>query len=229
LANISHELRTPLNAVIGFSEIMETGMFGPLGSDKYTEYCQDIHHSGQYLLGVINDILDMSKIEAGRLELDIEPMDIDEIIADVVRIIRAQAEKHKIEFVTEIATGLELSGDRRADKQIMLNLLSNAVKFTPLGGRITVRARAVRHGVNFTIEDTGIGIPKHALKKLGRPFEQVQNQMTKNHKGSGLGLAIARSLTSLHGGAMKIRSREGVGTIVSVRLPVTPRANEAVN
>jgi len=227
LANISHELRTPLNAIIGFSEIMESGMFGDLGSEKYGEYCQDIRESGQHLLGVINDILDMSKIEAGRLELDIEEINIDSIIADVVRIIRIQAEARSIALKSDIATGLVLKADRRAAKQILLNLLSNAVKFTPEGGRITVRVRAVRSGINFSIEDTGIGIPKTALKKLGRPFEQVQNQMTKNHKGSGLGLAIARSLTELHGGAMKIRSTENVGTIVSVRLPLAPAVVEA--
>ena len=221
LANISHELRTPLNAIIGFSEIMQSGMFGALGSAKYLEYSQDIHHSGTYLLGVINDILDMSRIEAGRLSLDFEDLVLDDLVDESIRIVSMQAAAQRIEVLTEVGQNLRMRGDRRALKQIMLNLLSNAVKFTPAGGRITVRARSTGTAVTFSVEDTGIGIPKDALKKLGRPFEQVGNQFTKSHRGSGLGLAITSSLAELHGGAMRIRSREGYGTIVSVRLPVS--------
>ena len=227
LANISHELRTPLNAVIGFSEIMQSGMFGELGSPKYREYCQDIHHSGTYLLGVINDILDMSRIEAGRMVLDVEDLVLDDLVEESIRIMSAQAAAQKIEVIPDIGKHLKLRGDRRALKQIMLNLLSNAVKFTPAGGHITVRARTTGTAVTFSVEDTGIGIPREALKKLGRPFEQVGNQFTKSHRGSGLGLAITSSLARLHGGAMRIRSREGHGTIVSVRLPVNPPAPQA--
>jgi two-component system cell cycle sensor histidine kinase PleC len=222
LANISHELRTPLNAIIGFSEIMQSGMFGLLGSPKYLEYCQDIHHSGSYLLGVINDILDMSRIEAGRMVLDLEDLVLDSLVDESIRIVSAQAAAQKIAVVSEVGKDLRMRGDRRALKQIMLNLLSNAVKFTPAGGHITVRARTTGAAVTFSVEDTGIGIPKDALRKLGKPFEQVENQFTKSHRGSGLGLAITSSLAALHGGALRIRSREGRGTIVSLRLPTAP-------
>ena len=224
LANISHELRTPLNAIIGFSEIMQSGMFGELGSAKYKEYCHDINESGAYLLGVINDVLDMSRIEAGRLSLVMEDLLLDPLVEESIRIVGTQAESQRIEMVADVGKNLRMRGDRRALKQIMLNLLSNAVKFTPAGGRVTVRARTLGTAVTFSVEDTGIGIPKDALKKLGRPFEQVGNQFTKSHRGSGLGLAITSSLATLHGGAMRIRSREGHGTIVAVRLPVSPPA-----
>jgi two-component system cell cycle sensor histidine kinase PleC len=223
LANISHELRTPLNAIIGFSEIMNAGMFGPLGSTKYQEYSRDIHESGSYLLGVINDILDMSKIEAGRMSLDYEPFALNDIIEETLRIISFQSQDSNIEVVDQIDANIDLVADRRAIKQVLLNLLSNAVKFSRNGGRVTVRARKVSGAALVTIEDNGIGISAKGLAKLGRPFEQVQNQFTKSHKGSGLGLAISRSLTEMHGGAMKIRSREGVGTIVSLRLPLDPK------
>jgi len=220
LANISHELRTPLNAIIGFSEIMQSGLFGPLGSPKYREYCEDIHQSGNFLLNVINDVLDMARIEAGRLALDVEPLELNEIIDEAVRVIGPEAEARKVSVETDLEADLHLPADRRAVKQMVLNLLSNAVKFTPEAGRIHVRARKIGSAVTLSIEDNGIGIPRDALRKLGRPFEQVQNQFTKSHKGSGLGLAITRSLAELHGGAMRIRSQEGKGTIVSVRLPL---------
>lgn len=228
LANISHELRTPLNAVIGFSEIMQSEMFGNLGSPKYLEYCNDIHESGTYLLGVINDILDMSRIEAGRMALDLEDLALDEIVDESIRIVRTQAEAQQINVVTDVGKNLTMRGDRRALKQIMLNLLSNAVKFTPAGGEIAIRARTSGTAIIFSVKDTGIGIPPSALKKLGRPFEQVGNQFTKSHRGSGLGLAITYSLTEFHRGAMRIRSREGCGTIVSVRLPVNPPTESEV-
>jgi two-component system cell cycle sensor histidine kinase PleC len=220
LANMSHELRTPLNAIIGFSEIMESGMFGALGVDKYHEYCRDIRESGQYLLEVINDILDMSKIEAGRLRLDIEDVELDHILADAMRVISDGAQSRNLSVSSRIERNIRFKGDRRALKQIALNLLSNAVKFTPKGGRITVRGRATSGGVTIAISDTGIGIANDALMKLGRPFEQVESQHTKSHQGSGLGLAIAKSLVRLHSGIMRIRSRPGVGTIVTVRLPL---------
>ncbi|BAV51891.1 multi-sensor signal transduction histidine kinase [Mesorhizobium loti] len=220
LANMSHELRTPLNAIIGFSELMEQGLFGPLGSERYEEYATDINSSGKYLLGVINDILDMSKIEAGQFSLDREQIDLGPLISETVRVVSLQAAQKAITVETRIADALTLFADRRAIKQIVINLLSNAVKFTGQGGHISVRARNTSGALVLTIEDNGCGIPKEALGKLGRPFEQVQNQFSKNHAGSGLGLAISRSLAELQGGALKIRSTEGVGTIVSVRIPV---------
>ncbi|HWK13106.1 MAG TPA: ATP-binding protein [Rhizobiaceae bacterium] len=220
LANMSHELRTPLNAIIGFSELMQQGLFGPLGSEKYGEYVGDIHSSGAYLLGVINDILDMSKIEAGQFSIDREKIDLCPLIEETVRVVALQAAEKSIKLEKRIPQSITLDADRRAIKQIVINLLSNAVKFTGEGGKISLRARKVSGAVILSIEDTGCGIPPDAISKLGRPFEQVQNQFSKNHTGSGLGLAISRSLAELHGGALKIRSTEGVGTIVSVRLPV---------
>ena len=222
LANMSHELRTPLNAIIGFSEIMESGMFGPLGSDKYREYCHDIHQSGQYLLDVINDILDMSKIEAGRIRLDAEPIEFESFLNDAMRVVSGRANDKRLKLTARIGGGIRLTADHRLLKQIILNLLSNAVKFTPEGGRVTIRARATAGGwVSVSIADTGIGIPEVALARLGRPFEQVESQLTKSHQGSGLGLAIAKSLTELHQGKMRIHSTLGRGTMVLLRLPVT--------
>jgi two-component system cell cycle sensor histidine kinase PleC len=224
LANMSHELRTPLNAIIGFSEIMESGMFGPLGADKYIEYSRDIRESGEYLLDVINDILDMSKIEAGGIRLSPEPVELDSLLADCIRVVSTRASEKRLAIKAEVEPGIRLNADRRALKQIALNLLSNAVKFTPDGGAVTVQGRWRGGAVIIGIKDNGIGIARQALQKLGRPFEQVESQLTKRHQGSGLGLAIAKSLVELHGGAMRIRSRLGRGTLVMVRLPADAAA-----
>ncbi|HEY7229453.1 MAG TPA: ATP-binding protein [Pseudolabrys sp.] len=223
LANMSHELRTPLNAIIGFSEIMESGMFGPLGAEKYHEYCGDIRGSGQYLLEVINDILDMSKIEAGRLRLDFDDVRLDTLLNDAMRVVAARAEDKALQVKARISPHLRLRADRRALKQVVLNLLSNAIKFTPNGGRIVVRGRVTNQCIVLSIADTGIGIARDALARLGRPFEQVESQLTKIHQGSGLGLAISKSLVELHGGHMRIRSTLGKGTVVMVRLPLEPQ------
>jgi two-component system cell cycle sensor histidine kinase PleC len=224
---MSHELRTPLNAVIGFSEIMESGMFGALGAEKYYEYCRDIRESGQYLLDVINDILDMSKIEAGRIKIDLEDIELDAILSDALRVVTARAQDKRLKVTSSIAPDIRFKADRRAVKQVALNLLSNAVKFTAAEGEIAVRGRISRDAVSIAIQDTGIGIPRDALRKLGRPFEQVESQLTKTHHGSGLGLAIAKSLVELHGGAMRIFSRHGIGTIVAVRFPLAgPSEND---
>jgi two-component system, cell cycle sensor histidine kinase PleC len=219
LANMSHELRTPLNAIIGFSEIMGSGMFGDLGSDKYREYCHDILTSGHYLLDVINDILDMSKIEAGRMKLDMETLDLSKTLAESLRVVTGRAQDKDLVFDADISSSIPMVADRRATKQIMVNLLSNAVKFTPEGGRVVVRSHVLRDKIVFLIADTGIGIAPHSLARLGRPFEQVESQLTKTYHGSGLGLAIARSLTQLHGGSMKLRSKLGAGTVVRISLP----------
>ncbi|MGB6937393.1 MAG: ATP-binding protein, partial [Xanthobacteraceae bacterium] len=213
LANMSHELRTPLNAIIGFSEIMESAMFGPLGADKYTEYSRDIRESGEYLLDVINDILDMSKIEAGGIRLAPEAVAVEPILADCQRVVSTRAGEKHLNLSVEIEPGLVVNADRRALKQIALNLLSNAVKFTREGGAVAVYGRERGGTVTIAIKDNGIGIPKIALRKLGRPFEQVESQLTKKYQGSGLGLAIAKSLVELHGGDMRIRSTLGAGTV----------------
>ncbi len=219
LANMSHELRTPLNAIIGFSEIMGSGMFGTLGSEKYTEYCHDILTSGRYLLEVINDILDMSKIEAGRMQLDMEPLDLSRTLQESMRVVSGRADDKNLVLDADIEGTDLMVADRRAIKQIMVNLLSNAVKFTPDGGKVVVRSRMRKNAIHLMIADTGIGIAPQSLTRLGRPFEQVESQLTKTYHGSGLGLAIAKSLTNLHGGSMRLRSRLGTGTVVCVSLP----------
>ena len=220
LANVSHELRTPLNAIIGFSEIMQSQMFGPMGSERYDEYAKDIHTSGEFLLNVINDILEMSKIEAGRVVLERETLDLRPLIEESMQMLSLQAEQKDILVEQSIADEMRIDADRRAIRQILINLVSNAVKFTEDGGRIQIRAKTFSNAVQISIEDTGCGIPKCDLKRIGKPFEQVQNQFSKNHTGSGLGLAISRSLAELHGGSMKIRSKVGKGTIVSLRIPI---------
>jgi two-component system cell cycle sensor histidine kinase PleC len=227
LANMSHELRTPLNAIIGFSEIMGSGMFGTLGSEKYQEYCHDILTSGQYLLEVINDILDMSKIEAGRMKLDMEPLDLSKTLAESLRVVSGRADNKNLVLDTDIEGAVPVVADRRAIKQIIINLLSNAVKFTPDGGKITVRCHSHRHSVVLMIADSGIGIAPQSLQRLGKPFEQVESQLTKTYHGSGLGLAIAKSLTNLHGGSMRLRSQLGAGTVVCVSLPRDARTARA--
>jgi two-component system cell cycle sensor histidine kinase PleC len=220
LANMSHELRTPLNAIIGFSEVMGSGMFGALGSDKYEEYCNDILTSGKYLLEVINDILDMSKIEAGRMKLDMEPLDLSRTLAESLRVVSGRAEDKHLTLHADIESTISVVADRRAVKQIIVNLLSNAVKFTPDDGKVEVRGRMLNDSIVLMIADTGIGIAPDSLRRLGKPFEQVESQLTKSYQGSGLGLAIARSLTGLHGGTMKLRSKLGTGTVVRVTLPL---------
>jgi two-component system cell cycle sensor histidine kinase PleC len=219
LANMSHELRTPLNAIIGFSEIMGSGMFGELGSEKYQEYCHDILTSGHYLLEVINDILDMSKIEAGRMKLDMEPLDLSQTLSESLRVVSGRAEDKNLLLDANISEAIDVVADRRAIKQICVNLLSNAVKFTPDGGKVVVRSRLLDNSIQLIIADTGIGIAPQSLVRLGRPFEQVESQLTKTYHGSGLGLAIAKSLTNLHGGSMRLRSKLGSGTVVCITLP----------
>ena len=222
LANMSHELRTPLNAIIGFSEVMQEQMFGPLGSQKYVGYCHDIHKSGQFLLDVINDILDMSKIEAGRMELELTSLSVPSIIEDIMRFVGPRAHEGHVEIVLDMPKFCNIVGDKRALKQVFINLLSNAVKFTPEGGQVRVSMVKVAEGVRLQIIDTGIGIPGNDIEKLGRPFEQVENQFTKSKGGSGLGLAISKSLVDLHNGSLAIASVVGVGTTVTVELKNTP-------
>ncbi|MGI6247208.1 MAG: PAS domain-containing sensor histidine kinase [Pseudochelatococcus sp.] len=227
LANMSHELRTPLNAIIGFSELMESGIFGELGSEKYHEYCQDIRSSGKYLLGVISDILDMSRIEAGRIRLECESLVVDDVMREAARAVKRDAELKGLALAVETLPDTSISADPRAVEQILGHILRNAVKFTPEGGHVTLRARVSGPNVHLYVEDTGIGIPAEALKKLGRPFEQVETEFARSYKGSGLGLAIARSLAELHGGGLRIRSSVGNGTVVMVSLPAGMQSRKA--
>ncbi|MEE7456749.1 PAS domain-containing sensor histidine kinase [Methylorubrum populi] len=230
LANMSHELRTPLNAIMGFAELMESEVYGALGSPRYADYCRDIQQSGTYLLSVIDDILHMSRIEAKRVKLVRRDVPLDGAIASAVMLVAKDAASKSVAIDVELAGALHVLADARALQQILLNIVQNAVKFTPEGGRVSLRGRCCNGFVHLFIGDTGIGIPKAAVSKLGRPFEQVETNLTRSYKGSGLGLAIARSNAELHGGSIRIRSEEGIGTLVLVRLPMpTPeRLAEAV-
>ena len=221
LANMSHELRTPLNAIIGFSEMMSAEMFGKIGDRRYAEYSRDILASGQHLLALINDVLDMSKIEAGKHSLRLEPLDLADAVADAVRLVRTRADAAGLQLVVEIpATLPQVDADARALKQVLLNLLSNALKFTPTGGRIQVLARPEGDDVRLAVVDSGIGIAKADLQRLGRPFEQVETQHAKTTHGTGLGLALTKALVHLHGGRFDLDSEAGVGTTASFTLPV---------
>jgi two-component system cell cycle sensor histidine kinase PleC len=221
LANMSHELRTPLNAIIGFSEVIETQMLGPIATPRYLEYARDIHKSGQFLLDVISDILDMSKIEAGRVLLELRPVSLSTAIEEVLRLIQPRAAEGGVEIAMPSLREIMVTADKRALKQVLINLFANAVKFTPEGGRVTVATETEPKFAKIIISDTGIGIPAKDIEKIGRPFEQVENQFTKSKGGSGLGLAISRSLIELHGGRIDIASRVGAGTTVTVRLPLS--------
>jgi len=226
LANMSHELRTPLNAINGFSEIMASEMFGPLGHARYKEYSGDILSSGQHLLSLINDILDMSKIEAGKMQMRFEPVSIDEVVDDTLRLVRQRSDKAGLKLRTHLPTLPEVEADFRALKQVLLNLLTNAVKFTPQGGAITVSAAVTDDNIHLSVTDTGIGIPEKALSRLAKPFEQVENQFSKSKEGTGLGLALTKSLIEMHNGRMEIDSEVGKGTTVHVILPITQPATK---
>jgi PAS domain S-box-containing protein len=228
LANMSHELRTPLNAIIGFSEIMERQIFGPISPVKYLDYARDIRASGEHLLDLISDILDLSRIEAGKHELLIEVINLQQECDATMHLLTHRAQEAGLQLVNELPEEpIKVLADRRAFKQIALNLLSNAIKFTPEGGRVTVRARPFGQHCAVSIADTGIGIGDGELQRLGRPFEQVDNVFNRKHSGSGLGLALCKSLAELQGGRLRIRSRLGVGTTVTVELPLPQSAIDA--
>jgi cell cycle sensor histidine kinase DivJ len=218
LANMSHELRTPLNAILGFSEITMREMFGPVGP-RYQDYARLIHESGAHLLDLINSVLDMSKIEAGKLELSEELFELDDVAQSALRFLKIPAERAGVALKLEIAPEARLVfADRRAVKQMLVNLLSNGVKYTPPGGEVRVSAR-VRNGVELQVRDTGTGISKADLERLGKPFEQVESSEVRAKEGTGLGLALVRSLAQMHGGEAVLDSALGEGTTVTVRLP----------
>ena len=226
LANMSHELRTPLNAIIGFSDIMRAQLFGPL-APRYQEYAGLIHESGGHLLDLINDVLDMSKIEAERFTLTLEPFDAREAVSAALRLTRVQADQAKIALRGALAsTPLEVNADRRALKQIVLNLVSNALKFTPAGGQVNVVARARGRDLEIIVADTGVGIAPADVERLGRPYEQAGGA-EQRALGTGLGLSLVRAFAELHGGTMTIKSVLGEGTAVSVRLPVIDLEQQA--
>ena len=221
LANMSHELRTPLNAINGFSEIMAAEMFGPVGDPRYKGYANDILKSGQHLLSLINDILDMAKIEAGKMTVHYEKVSLKEICTDAARLMRGKADEAGLTLVVDAPDLPEIDADHRGMKQVLLNLISNAVKFTPEGGSITVATSMVNpNRQRVAVTDTGIGIAAEDLGRLARPFEQVEGQHSKTTQGTGLGLALTKALIEVHHGEMLIESQPGVGTTVSFEIPV---------
>jgi two-component system, cell cycle sensor histidine kinase PleC len=221
LANMSHELRTPLNHIIGFADVMESGICGSLANQKHEEYVHSISKSGHYLLGVISDILDMSNLEAGRIKLDRKQISLSDVIDCVSKDIAVAAENKQITVNIEKTGPLNMIGDRKALNQIIANLMSNTIKFTPEGGKAGLRAKRIGDFIHLYFEDNGSGIPDDAINKLGRPFEQIGAIVENGYKGSGLGLSISRALTELQGGTMRIRSKVDVGTIVMIKIPVT--------
>ncbi|WP_119422509.1 sensor histidine kinase [Desertibaculum subflavum] len=221
LANMSHELRTPLNAVIGFSELLKNEIYGPLGSDRYREYATDIHSSGMHLLELINDVLDMSRIETGKFVVAIEDIAPTSITEDVVRLMMVEAQRKEIELHTSITHETpRIRADRRALRQILFNLLSNAIKFTPEHGEVSLDASIDGEFLHISVVDSGVGIPKADIPRLARPFEQVANALTRATHGSGLGLAISKALAELQGGRLEIESELGRGTTISVWMPL---------
>jgi len=228
LANMSHELRTPLNAINGFSEIMAGEMFGPLGDQRYKGYAADILKSGQHLLSLINDILDMAKIEAGKMSLHYDRVSVKEVCEDAIRLMRGKVAEAGLTLTLDAPELPEIDADQRGLKQVMLNLISNAVKFTPEGGSIVVAlSRPEDDLLRVAVTDDGIGISPEDLERLAKPFEQVEGQHSKTTQGTGLGLALTKSLIELHGGEWRMESEPGRGTTVSFTLPLKRPPAEA--
>jgi two-component system cell cycle sensor histidine kinase PleC len=220
LANMSHELRTPLNAVIGFSEMMERQLLGPIGNDKYLEYIKGIRESGEHLLDLISDILDMSKIEAGKYELALEDFNISKVVALAAHMMEGRALDSDIKIqINAPNDDLKIVADRRAVMQMILNLLSNAVKFSKQGGRIDIDIIEREKYMSIKVKDNGIGIPANKLANITMPFEQAESDYTRNYEGTGLGLAITKELAEIHGGSLHIESAVDMGTTVTIRLP----------
>lgn len=221
LANMSHELRTPLNAIIGFSEMIQQQLLGPIGNDRYLDYIKGINESGQHLLDLITDILDMSKIEAGKYELSLEDVNVAKVIRLAVHMVESRASEKSIKLSINIPDEtIRIVADRRAVMQMTLNLLSNAVKFTGTQGRVDVDCIQKDGFISLRVKDNGIGIPAHKLPTITNPFEQAENQYSRSHEGSGLGLSITKELAELHGGSIHLESTVNVGTSVIIRLPV---------
>jgi two-component system cell cycle sensor histidine kinase PleC len=230
LATMSHELRTPLTSIIGFSEIMRDQSFGPVGTPVYAEYANDINESGLYLLDLINDILDVAKIESGKMILDHQHIDLRHVLSSACRLVKQRVLRHELEMITRVIEPVpSLWADERAVKQVVYNLLSNAIKFTPRGGRVLLEALAgTDGGVEIRVSDTGIGIPAGELSRVMLPFEQVENHYSRSAGGTGLGLPLIKGLVELHGGTVTIESKLGEGTTVRVGFPACPVAGPAV-
>ncbi|HEX2758868.1 MAG TPA: HAMP domain-containing sensor histidine kinase [Rhizomicrobium sp.] len=221
LANMSHELRTPLNAIIGFSDIIGAEMFGP-HDPRYRNYARDIHGAGKHLLSLINDILDLSKAEAGKMELKVEAQDVEDLIRECARLMRGRADEQDLRMRVSIAPLPQLLIDRLRVKQILLNLLSNAIKFTPAGGTVSVEAEQdVAGRVTVRVRDTGIGMAPEMIATAFEPFRQIDSKLARQSEGTGLGLALVKMLTELHGGSAEMESMPGAGTCVSVVFPAS--------
>ena len=221
LANMSHELRTPLNAVIGFSEILNRELFGALGEARYRDYARLIHESGEHLLNVVNDILDMSKIEAGKFKIVKEPFEVASLVKSCCDLMRHTAEQRSLSLIVDVAPGIpELPADKRACKQMLLNVISNAIKFTDPGGWVRVSARVEGESVELAVADNGIGIAEADLPKLGNPFVQANNSYDRSYDGAGLGLSVLKGLARLHGGQLELASTLGQGTTATILLPL---------
>jgi cell cycle sensor histidine kinase DivJ len=228
LANMSHELRTPLNAVIGFSEILNRELFGTLGEARYRDYARLIHESGEHLLHMVNDILDMSKIEAGKFKIVKEPFEVGPLVKSCCDIMRHTAEQRSLSLIVDIEPGIpELPADKRACKQMLLNVISNAIKFTDPGGWVRVLAKVVGRNVVLSVSDNGIGIAEADLPKLGKPFVQANNSYDRSYEGAGLGLSVVKGLAKLHGGKLELASTLGTGTTASLVLPLDSATESA--
>jgi len=223
LATMSHELRTPLNAIIGFSDVLKKQLYGTLGDGRYVEYVTDINASGMHLLSIINDILDLAKAEAGKLELREDDVDLDESLQSCVQMCRTRAAEGGVTLKLDMpAHGVCAFVDERLMRQLMLNLVSNAVKFTPPGGSASITLEAgAREGIMIRVVDTGVGIPEEHLERVLRPFEQVEGALSRRYGGTGLGLPFAKKIVELHGGSIKLESEVDKGTRVEVRLPAS--------
>lgn len=219
LAHMSHELRTPLNAIIGFSELMRDEVMGPVGNDRYVPYVSDIYDSGQHLLTLINDILDLSKVESGQMEYHPEPVNIRELADECIQIVREKLRSAGQEVTVDIDSASYMIVDRRAFKQIMLNLLSNSIKFTPNGGRITIDLNLATPKPTLSVSDNGIGIPEEKLATALEPFGQAGKELYLAETGTGLGLTIVKAMVEAHDGELRLESEENRGTTVSILLP----------
>ena len=230
LATVSHELRTPLNAIIGFAEILASERHTPRAAEKQREYGGIIHASGVHLLSVVNSLLDMSKIDAGKFDLTLDSFDIGKLVDGCCDMVRLKAEQVRVDLVRSVAADLpELVGDQRACKQIVLNLLSNALKFTPEYGSVAIEARRDGEMLVLTVTDTGIGIPSQDMPRLGDPFFQAENNNDRRYEGTGLGLSVVTGLVGLHGGTITADSAPGEGTRIAVRLPLAGQAAQATS
>ena len=230
LANVSHELRTPLNAINGFSEVMRMEMYGPVGNIRYRAYAQDIHVAGTHLLAVINDILDVAKVEAGKLELQREAIDLAEIATSCLDTMAKLAERNELRLGSTIAPTLPtVWADSLRVRQILLNLRSNAIKFTPKGGLICLAVEHTDGEVAVTVSDTGIGIPEHKLEAVLEPFGQVESMMSKRYRGTGLGLPLVKAFVELHGGSLTLKSKVGAGTEIRFTLPQRTAETDALS